>query len=90
MGAADLMLYQIGSGRDWVTGPLEPPYGRDINIKIQVDSLAPLLAQLDIHRIGLFQPLETKRYHAGTLEIVQHQFCVQDPDGYLLRFCQRG
>jgi hypothetical protein len=29
-----------------------------------------------------------KWYRAGDRELGQRQFLVQDPDGYLLRFCQ--
>lgn len=88
LGAAALMLDQIGTGRDWVTGPLEPPYGRGINIQIQVAQLEPLLTRLETNQRSLFQPVETKTYQAGSAQITQRQFCVQDPDGYLLRFCQ--
>lgn len=88
LGDAVLMLDQVGLGRDWVTGPLEAPYGRGINLQIDVDSLTPVLARLAASQTSLFQPLETKSYQMGNRTIVQHQFCVQDPDGYLLRFCQ--
>ncbi|HZY49930.1 MAG TPA: VOC family protein, partial [Devosia sp.] len=33
-------------------------------------------------------PLETRSYRVGDTEQSQRQFCVQDPDGYLLRFCE--
>jgi hypothetical protein len=88
LGPAELMLDQLGSGRDWVTGPLEPPLGRGINLQIAVAELSVLLARLAAAGVALFQPAEIRIYRVGAQSITQHQFCVQDPDGYLLRFCQ--
>jgi hypothetical protein len=34
----------------------------------------------------LFKSPEESRYRMGEQEIVQREFLVQDPDGYLLRF----
>ncbi|WP_332689089.1 bleomycin resistance protein [Devosia sp.] len=89
LGQAVLMLDQIGIGRDWVTGPLDRPLGRGVNFQIEVDSLSPLLARLQQAGTPLFQPVETKSYAAGMDMVTQSQFCVQDPDGYLLRFFAR-
>ena len=82
-----IMLDQIGIARTWATGPLEPPLGRGINLQIAVASLEPLLEQLERAGITLFVETETRAYRVGDHEIVQRQFCVQDADGYLLRFC---
>jgi catechol 2,3-dioxygenase-like lactoylglutathione lyase family enzyme len=89
LGQAALMLDQIGMGRDWVTGPLDRPLGRGVNFQIEVASLSPMLARLQQAGTPLFQPVETKSYAAGTDMVTQSQFCVQDPDGYLLRFFAR-
>jgi catechol 2,3-dioxygenase-like lactoylglutathione lyase family enzyme len=86
LGAAELMLDQSGIGRDWVTGALEHPRGRGVNLQIQVDDLASILARLDDAEISLFTPVETRRYAIAAGSVSQRQFCVQDPDGYLLRF----
>lgn len=89
LGAAELMLDQLGTGRDWVTAPLELPLGRGVNFQIAVGSLDPILVRLEEAGIALFQPLETKAYRIGDDVVRQRQFCVQDPDGYLLRLCER-
>jgi catechol 2,3-dioxygenase-like lactoylglutathione lyase family enzyme len=86
LGAAELMLDQIGVGRDWQTGGLEKPFGRGINFQILVDSLEPILKNLADHRIPLFMNLEERWYRRDALEVGNRQFLVQDPDGYLLRF----
>ena len=89
LGEAALMLDQAGIGRDWVTAPLTAPFGRGVNLQIEVLALAPLLARLETAQWRLFLPVETKAYAAGAATITQRQFCVQDPDGYLLRFFER-
>jgi catechol 2,3-dioxygenase-like lactoylglutathione lyase family enzyme len=88
MGDNQLMLDQVGVGRDWKTGALEFPLGRGINLQMRVDHLDPILARLREAGIPLFLPLETRTYAVGCDTIQQRQFCVQDPDGYLLRFCE--
>lgn len=89
LGAAEIMLDQMGTGRDWVTGRLEHPFGRGINFQIEVGAVAPMLDSLAAAGIDLFQPLEVKSYRVGESDVVQRQFCVQDPDGYLLRLVER-
>jgi hypothetical protein len=40
------MLDEIGKTRDWVTGPLESPLGRDVNFQIRVPAVEPILAAI--------------------------------------------
>ncbi|MNL72460.1 hypothetical protein D3C87_1977750 [compost metagenome] len=80
------MLDQLGAGRDWVTASLEHPLGRGVNFQIEVSTLAPILARLEQAGLLLFLPVETKTYSVGSAQVSQRQLCVQDPDGYLLRF----
>lgn len=84
----ELMLDQIGLGRTWATGSLEPPLGRGMNFQCMISSLDQLLARLSAAGTALYLPLETKTYLVGDATVMQRQFCVQDPDGYLLRFCE--
>lgn len=88
-GSAHVMLEERGRGRNWVTGPLEPPYGRGLNLQISVRDLEPLLADLRTASVTLFMEPETRWYRIGPQEEVGvRQALVQDPDGYLLRFQQ--
>lgn len=83
------MLEQIAApGRRWITGPVERPFGRGLNLQIKVDDPESILAGLAAADWPLFLPLEEKWDRAGTREIGVRQFLVQDPDGYLLRFSQ--
>lgn len=76
------------SGRRWVTGSLERPFGRGINFQITVDDVMPILASLHRACWPLFLEAEDVWYQAGSRETGGRQFLVQDPDGYLVRFSQ--
>lgn len=87
LGSAHLMLEQHGLGRNWITAPLERPFGRGINFQITVPSLAPILIALNDASYPLFMQPETTWYRTGELEESGvSQFLVADPDGYLVRF----
>ena len=86
---ARIMLDTLGMTRDWLTGPLERPFGRGMNLEIAVASLAPLLDALNAVAWPFFLPVEEKTYRVGTGEVRVRQFIVQDPDGYLVRFSER-
>jgi catechol 2,3-dioxygenase-like lactoylglutathione lyase family enzyme len=85
-GDVQIMIEQAGG--HWSTGPLERPFGRGINLQMQVDNVEHLLEQVKSANWPLFLPLRTKWYRAGEVERGQSEFIIQDPDGYLLRFCQ--
>jgi len=89
LGAAEVMLDQLGAGRDWLTGPLQAPFGRGVNFQIEVGAIEPIVQRLAAAGVALFQPVETKTYRIATGALTQRQFCVMDPDGYLLRFFER-
>lgn len=87
LGGAHVMLEQQGIGRNWVSGDLEAPFGRGINFQIEVPDLAPILSKLAGAPWPLFMEPETKWYRvSGHEEVGVRQFCVTDPDGYLIRF----
>jgi hypothetical protein len=56
---------------------------------IYVKQIDPLLDALAAAEWPLFKSPAESRYRMGKREIVQREFLVQDPDGYLLRFAQR-
>ena len=86
---AQVMLEERGRNRNWITGPLDPPYGRGINFQIALPDIQPVLDALASAGWPLFMRPENKWYSAEDLEIGVRQFLVQDPDGYLIRFSQR-
>jgi catechol 2,3-dioxygenase-like lactoylglutathione lyase family enzyme len=87
LGGAQIMLEELCDD-SWLTGPLDPPFGRGTNLQIEVADVAALAAQLQAAGQKLFRPLVTEWYRQDDVEHGQSQFLVQDPDGYLLRFIQ--
>ena len=85
-GESQIMIDQIGLTRTWMTGELEYPLGRGINLQIEVPDVDKLLKRLYQNNISLFMELEEKWYRKDDVEVGNKQFLVQDPDGYLLRF----
>ncbi|WP_010142038.1 bleomycin resistance protein [Oceanicola sp. S124] len=85
---AEIMLDQIGEGRDFDGGHLPEgrPFGRGMNLQIGVNALAPMLAALEAAGVALFLGPEEKWYRIGDEEGGNRQIVVADPDGYLLRF----
>ena len=87
-GSAVLMLDQIGAGRSFDGGHLPEtyPFGRGVNLQIEVTTLAPLLAALAEAWQPPFLGPEVRWYRRDGTELGQRQVVVTDPDGYLLRF----
>jgi catechol 2,3-dioxygenase-like lactoylglutathione lyase family enzyme len=87
LGGAQIMLEELGEDA-WQTGRLDPPFGRGLNLQIEVADVAVLARKLEAAGFPLFRPLTTEWYRQDDVEHGQSQFLVQDPDGYLLRFVQ--
>lgn len=87
LGQAQIMLEERTEDA-WVTGDLSPPFGRGMNLQIEVTDVAALALQLQAAATAIFRPLQTDWYRDGSVEHGQLQIIVQDPDGYLLRFIQ--
>lgn len=87
LGMARLMIDQLGLGRDFDPGliDLAPPYGRGVNLQIEVPDLAAILRRLEGAGWPLRLPPEDRWYRRGTVELGNRQVVVADPDGYLLR-----
>ncbi|KHK48532.1 aldoketomutase [Burkholderia sp. A9] len=87
MGAAQLMLEQQRP-ESWLTGAMERPFGRGINLQIEVGSIGPILDRLRGAGVALFREPRTSWYRQDDLEHGQIEMLVQDPDGYLLRLVE--
>ena len=89
-GEAQLMIDQIGIDRTFgdAAGLVDGALGRGINLQIRVASLDPLLEGLRRAGVSLLLDCEERIYTIAGQDMVQRQFVVKDPDGYLLRFCE--
>ncbi len=76
-------------GRSWSVGPLERPFGRGMNLQIEVPEVLSLYQKFKKAEYPIFLDLEEKWYRVNQEEVGHKQFLVQDPDGYLLRFFEK-
>jgi len=89
LDGAELMIEQpTEPWRNWSTGNLIPPFGRGINLQIEVGDVAALRTAVLQAGHSLFLELEDRWYRCDDMFAGNRQFLVQDPDGYLLRFFQ--
>ncbi len=84
---AELMLEQVGE-KSWLTGELTHPFGRGVNFQIQVAKVTPLYEACLQTAASIKVPLERREYDTGDQTVIQTQFVVQDPDGYLIRLAE--
>jgi uncharacterized glyoxalase superfamily protein PhnB len=86
---ARIMLEEIlGTNRTWITGTLESPFGRGMNLEIKTNKIDELYDSVLKAGAPVFLPIEEKRYRVNDILLVNRQFIVLDPDGYMLRFSQ--
>lgn len=81
-GTAHVMLEEEGVGRNWVSGALDRPLGRGVNLQVSVASLEPSLEPitqaLQDADWPLFMEPEEKWYRTGESEAGVEQLLVQD------------
>ena len=82
-----IMLDQNRSD-NWVSGPLEYPYGRGINLQIKTTSIIDLYESVKKANARIYLPLKEEWYQANEIMLGCLQFIVFDIDGYMLRFSQ--
>ena len=69
----------------------EKPFGRGINFEWGVAEIDKMYLRVKAAvPDSIYLKMETKSYKCGDKIVVQKQFIVQDPDGYLFRFCSYG
>ena len=82
-----LMLEESQPGdRLFPRAPLEHPYGRGVNLEIEVGDVETVHDAAGVHDPIL--PLEERWYARDDDEVHVRQFAIPDPDGYVLRFSQ--
>ena len=89
IGQAHLMLQEApGPGRRLRTAPLERPFGRGINLQVNVPKVTALYDRVQRAALEIVLPMEDRWYRQTSIKRGNRQFVVADPDGYLLRFYQ--
>lgn len=79
------MMFEQDNG-NWSVGTLEYPYGRGINFEMTVSNVESLYKRILDFGIKPFREMTISCYNNGEESIIQKEFLIQDPDGYLLRF----
>lgn len=84
---AHLMLQEAaGPGRRFGMAPLAFPFGRGVNLQIEVSDVDDLNAAVAQSSLVIHVALEERWYCQADMEAGLRQFVVADLDGYLLRF----
>ena len=85
-GRLQVMLCER-NGR-WEVAEMQRPFGRGINLQMEVDRIEPILKALNDAQWPLYAQPSEAWYRVGDEEHGQREFLVQDPDGYLMRFAE--
>lgn|SRR5574344_1100543 len=85
---SQIMLVQLREDDDWQTGKLSHPFGRGINISIEVADVVKLHDEIVKKGYKIFALMEDNFYRQDNKMLGNREFLVMDPDGYLLRFNQ--
>lgn len=83
---SQIMIQQIEP--EWVTGELEYPYGRGINLQIHTQNINSVIKSFKKNNYPINSKIEENSYKAGNRLIISKEVLIMDPDGYLLRFSQ--
>jgi catechol 2,3-dioxygenase-like lactoylglutathione lyase family enzyme len=90
LNGAQVMLEQVDpDAGQWLTAPLSKPFGRGINLQIDVAEVASIIRHLVQAGFALYRDCQDTWYRADNIEVGQREFIVQDPDGYLVRLVER-
>jgi catechol 2,3-dioxygenase-like lactoylglutathione lyase family enzyme len=87
LGGAQLMVEALHADA-WTVGVLEPPFGRGVNLQVEVESARAVGGALVAAGFTLFRQLTEAWYDVDDGQEGQLEVLAQDPDGYLLRFVE--
>ena len=82
------MLQELDNNDKWDVGKLSYPFGNGINFQIEVDNVDKIYKELKDNNYKISFEMEENWYRQDEKLLGNKEFLVQDPDGYLLRFCE--
>ena len=88
LGEIQFMFCELKDENKWETGKLEYPFGRGINFQLEVDNVDIIYNSLKDSGYTIMIEMEENWYRQDNKLLGNKEFLVQDPDGYLLRFCE--
>ena len=81
---SQIMIQQIND--NWNVAKLEYPYGRGINLSIEIQDINKIYNKVKKYNYSLYLDLETHSYRVEDTIYKDLEFIILDPDGYMLRF----
>ena len=84
LDGCQLMIEEIND--NWNTGKLEYPYGRGMNISMEVKDIDSIYYKVKEKAYPIFQDMQVDKYQVDDKVYFDNEFLIQDVDGYLLRF----
>lgn len=88
LDGSQIMIHQAHENDNWSTGELSYPYGRGINLQIEVNDVDELYNKILNSNYQIFVDMKINEYKQDGNILKNKEFLVLDPDGYLLRFFQ--
>ena len=84
LDGCQVMIEEIND--NWNTGKLEYPYGRGMNISMEVKDIDSIYYKVKEKAYPIFQDMQVDKYQVDDKVYFDKEFLIQDVDGYLLRF----
>ncbi len=84
LDGCQLMIEEIND--NWNTGKLEYPYGRGMNISMEVKDIDSIYYKVKEKAYPVFRDMQVDKYQVDDKVYFDKEFLIQDLDGYLLRF----
>jgi catechol 2,3-dioxygenase-like lactoylglutathione lyase family enzyme len=78
---------EFGRGQ-WRTADLERPFGRGLNLEIEIDDIEAANDRIAAHDYPLLLEVHEKVYELKAGRRVARRLLLADPDGYLIRLSQ--
>ena len=88
LGEIQFMFCELKDENKWETGKLEYPFGRGINFQLEVDNVGIIYNSLKDSGYKIMIEMSENWYIQDNKLLGNKEFLVQDPDCYLLRFCE--
>lgn len=77
-----LMLEQ---GTEEELGKLNYPFGKGVNFSFGMDNVQEVYERLKAHHYPIRSELEKRTFRVDDASVTQIEFCICDPDGYVIR-----
>lgn len=88
LDGSQIMLQEISKDDKWKVSPLRYPFGNGVNFQIEVKNVETTYNSLKNFNYPILFDMEENWYRENNKLLGNKEFLVQDPDGYLIRFCE--